>query len=59
MSPLHTALPPALTREGLGVAEVAPYRNHPPVLEPQHSIAQEQPRESEESQNLVWRGEAP
>lgn len=30
------------------------YRNHPPVLEPEHSIAQEQPSEAEESQNLVW-----
>ena len=30
---------------------MAPYRNHPPVLETEHSIAQEQPREAEESQN--------
>lgn len=36
---------------------MASYRNHPPVLEPEHSIAQEQPREAEESQNLVWGGE--
>lgn len=36
---------------------MAPYRNHPPVLETEHSIAQEQPREAEESQNLVWGGE--
>lgn len=37
---------------------MAPYRNHPPVLEPEHSIAQEQPREAEESQNLVRGGES-
>lgn len=36
----------------------ASYRNHPPVPEPQHGIAQEQAREAEESQNLVWRWEA-
>lgn len=33
--------------------KVASYRNHPPVPEPQHGIAQEQSGEAEEGQDLV------
>lgn len=41
-------------RQGLRAAgRVASYRNHPPVPEPQHSIAQEQSREAEEGQDLA------
>lgn len=32
--------------------KVASYRNHPPVPEPQHRVAQEQSREAEEGQDL-------